>query len=182
MPQEMPLKLRSPIPQTDPIAAFDELMLHEASKLRRHAARIEAFVASSRASREGEVEPETPAPSLPLTALPTVEKDEFKDKSPGVALEMYMRKRAGHRIPLLTIIDDLLKGNVNPGKHGPGPRDPKFWLRRRVKQALSSNVRLYRHEPEGTLSEDEVEDSEITAWLKPGVENLPVKRRYGKKH
>jgi len=82
-----------------------------------------------------------------LTLLPLVEKDEYKGVQLSPAVEDYLPKRKGHRIPFLRVVADMLLGGVDPGKRQ-HQSDPTKLMAHKLKHMMGRRRDLIAWEPD----------------------------------
>lgn len=165
-----------PTPEPDHLAIAEESLLAKEDSLKRQLAHIQGVIANLRSER-----------GVSSGELPEVKRDEFRGRRAADGLEVYLRTRKGSKIPLSTIVKDLVAGGVHPGAKRARISDPEALVMWNLKITLTSPTSRFKFEPQGTdpktgktIIPDGVRPEDILVWLSDKAD-VPKRRVYYKR-
>ncbi len=101
-----------------------------------------------------------------LRDLPSVTPREVAGMRTSKALEAYLKRRAGFKIPITRVVQDLLAGGLDPGKpHSKKDPSPEKNLDHKLKIVMRQNTKLVQW------------DENWTMWLAPTATEAPKPRK-----
>lgn len=170
-----------PTPEPDHLAIAEESLLAKEDSLKRQLAHIQGVIANLRSER-GVSSGEPPE----VTVHAPVKKDEYRGYRAAEAMESYLRSRPG-KIPLSTIVKDMVFGGAEPGARRSGETDIAkltSWNLRIAIGAVNSRFDFHPKKLDKKTGKmkipKKVPNEQVMVWLSEAAA-VPKKRTYSPK-